>query len=135
MAMAMALTMAMALAMALAMAMAMAEVNQTNPMQKIKLEDDVIVGKEGMTKKEHFRLTLMEWRATVNATAKMRPTGSDHSDLHEALANKIFEYFKTDVDKLVLWTAENSVQIEDNLFFEEQDALTLAMNLVRFLDK
>ena len=102
-------------------------------MQKIKLEDDVV--KKGMTKKEHFRLTLMEWRATVNATAKMRPTGSDHSDLHEALANKIFEYFKTDVDKLVLWTAENSVQIEDNLFFEEQDALTLAMNLVRFLDK
>ena len=102
-------------------------------MQKIKLEDDVV--KKGMTKKEHFRLTLMEWRATVNATAKMRPTGSDHSDLHEALANKIYEYFKTDVDKLVLWIEENSTKEKDKLIFEEQDIVTLAINLSMFLNK
>lgn len=105
------------------------------PKQKIKLEDDVVIEKEGMTKKEHFRLTLMEWRATVNAEAKMRPVGSDQSDLHEALANKIYEYFKTDTNELAMWIESCSKQEEDNVVFKEQDAMTLAMNLALFLDK
>lgn len=108
---------------------------------KVKLENDVVIGKEGMTKKEHFRLTLIEWRATVNAEAKMRPEGSDQSDLHEALANKIYEYFEIDVNKLALWIKDNSITgydapaKKDRIIFKEQDALTLAMNLVGFLIK
>ena len=109
--------------------------------QKIKLKNDVVIEKEGITKKEHFRLTLMEWRATTNADAKMRPTGSDQSDLHTALANKIYEYFEIDVDKLALWIKDNSITgydvpaKKDRLIFKEQDALTLAMNLFRFLEE
>jgi len=102
-------------------------------MKQIKLENDVV--KKGMTKKEHFRLTLIEWRATVNAEAKMRPFGSDQSDLHTALANKIYEYFEIDVNGLALWIEENSTKDEDKIIFEEQDSMTLAMNLIRFLDK
>jgi len=42
---------------------------------------------------------------------------------------------KKQIEELRKWIEENSVQIEGNLFFEEQDAMTLAMNLALFLDK
>ena len=63
-------------------------------MNKIELKDNVVVGKK--SRKEHFRITLIEWRATINAETRSRPMGSDQSDLHEILANKIYEYFEED---------------------------------------